>query len=99
MRVRELQVRSSRARELEHRARLQSFADRGRVHPEQRPRPIAMFDAPVSIAATNAATSRERSKKLRFAIRGDSCRAARQMGERAIAELDGDTHSGLLGCW
>src|SRR5262245_26212018 len=55
-----------------------------------------MFGAPVSIAATNAATRRERSKELRFAIRGDDCHTPRQMRERAIAELDGDTHSGFL---
>src|SRR5205085_12601725 len=93
MRVRQLQVWPTLACQLEHRPRLESFADRRRVHPKKRATRLAVRLAPRPIACADAAACAQRAQELGFRVRRRDRRYAPcELRQRAIAELNRSPH-------
>ena len=93
VRVGELRVCTSLPHEVEHRARLQAFTHRRRVHPEQRARTIAYRLAPLAIPRADATSRAEGLQQLRFTVRRDDCRASGELPEGTVPQLNGKAHA------
>ena len=89
-------MRLIRAQLLEHRTRLQSLADRRRVHPDERPIAVAGLAIPLSVALADTTPRAERRDDLAAAGRRDRRRNARELYRAFVRAAEEKIHPTTL---
>lgn len=97
VRIGQLELRVFLAQQLDHRTRLKPFADRRRVHPEERPVPIAGRRAPGGIARADAAAAAQRPGDLVLAVRRYPRERTREVAGRGVPRAEERPHAGQRG--